>query len=271
MPDEFKSAGPLRRPSEPSLPVEAAGPKQRDIDIKNLRFYADMFRQHEWSTVVIHWGVFEQTLREIADRIAAVPALSADTPTTRNSEALASFTTYCRANPDHRFWQALRNWSKFDSIIGENSARGNETRSIDTFHLEGLDGVDVQPPADTRDPTVKESLTVQTGPSEPTCFTAELCEVCGGQGRVCADCTDTVNCGRTLAEARTKPCPKCRPAEPVREWTLLVKFDRAYKTPMKEQEARQWVDSFPHAYGLAWRFAAGPWQDADTSATQEPK
>ena len=43
---------------------------QRLIDIKNLRFYAEMFRQHEWSTVVIHWGVFEQTLKEIADRIA---------------------------------------------------------------------------------------------------------------------------------------------------------------------------------------------------------
>lgn len=42
---------------------------QRDIDVSNLRFYSEMFRQHEWSTCVIHWGVFEQTLKEIADRI----------------------------------------------------------------------------------------------------------------------------------------------------------------------------------------------------------
>jgi hypothetical protein len=46
-----------------------AADKQRQIDISNLRFYAEMFKQHQWSTVAIHWGVFEQTLREIADRI----------------------------------------------------------------------------------------------------------------------------------------------------------------------------------------------------------
>jgi len=42
---------------------------QHEIDIKNLRFYAEMFRQHEWGTVVIHWSVFEQTLKEIASRM----------------------------------------------------------------------------------------------------------------------------------------------------------------------------------------------------------
>jgi len=30
---------------------------------------------------------------------------------TRNSKALESFTAYCVANPDQRFWQALTNWS----------------------------------------------------------------------------------------------------------------------------------------------------------------
>ncbi len=43
--------------------------KQRQIDVKNLRFYAEMFEQHQWSTIVIHWGVFKQTLNEIADRL----------------------------------------------------------------------------------------------------------------------------------------------------------------------------------------------------------
>lgn len=32
-------------------------------------FYAERFKQHEWGTVVIHWSVFEATLREIASRI----------------------------------------------------------------------------------------------------------------------------------------------------------------------------------------------------------
>jgi len=44
---------------------------QAEIDVSNLRFYAEMFKQHEWSTIVIHWGVFEQTLREIAERLEA--------------------------------------------------------------------------------------------------------------------------------------------------------------------------------------------------------
>ena len=49
--------------------------RQRELDIKHLRFYADMFREHGWSTVVIHQSVFEHTLREIADRIEAAPVL----------------------------------------------------------------------------------------------------------------------------------------------------------------------------------------------------
>ena len=32
------------------------------IDIENLEFYTEMFRRDEWSTDVINWGVFEQTL-----------------------------------------------------------------------------------------------------------------------------------------------------------------------------------------------------------------
>ncbi len=35
---------------------------------------------------------------------------------TRNSAALASFVAYCEANPEQRFWQALRNWSGHDYV-----------------------------------------------------------------------------------------------------------------------------------------------------------
>lgn len=40
--------------------------------------------------------------------------------TTRNSEVLASFVAYCKANPELRFWQALLNWSNLGFIIHSN-------------------------------------------------------------------------------------------------------------------------------------------------------
>ncbi len=58
-------------------------------------------------------------------------------PRTRNSEALNSFVAYCRAHPTWRFWQALRNWSSFGFILGADTRDGG---TIDTFHMEGLDG-----------------------------------------------------------------------------------------------------------------------------------
>lgn len=30
----------------------------------------------------------------------------------KNQKLLESFTAYCKANPEERFWQALRNWWK---------------------------------------------------------------------------------------------------------------------------------------------------------------
>ncbi len=51
---------------------ESPKKKQRAIDISNLRFYGSLFRKHKWDTDVIGWGVFEVTLNEIADRLAAV-------------------------------------------------------------------------------------------------------------------------------------------------------------------------------------------------------
>jgi hypothetical protein len=58
---------------------------------------------------------------------------------TRNSEALQSFVQYCEEHPEQRFWQALRNWSKWRYIVGTN-IRGDESQAVDTFYLEGLDG-----------------------------------------------------------------------------------------------------------------------------------
>jgi hypothetical protein len=51
---------------------------------------------------------------------------------TRNSEVLKSFTEYCLAHPDDRFWQALRNWSTFPFIFA-----GDPDDNHDTFYWEG--------------------------------------------------------------------------------------------------------------------------------------
>ena len=59
---------------------------------------------------------------------------------TRNSEALASFTEYCQANPRHRFWQALRNWSEYPFILGSHATPPFPEGMKDTFFLEGMDG-----------------------------------------------------------------------------------------------------------------------------------
>jgi len=59
---------------------------------------------------------------------------------TRNSEVLASFVAYCRAYPELRFWQALRNWSGYNFVLVSNR-HPNDTdgpaRILDSFHFEG--------------------------------------------------------------------------------------------------------------------------------------
>ncbi len=60
---------------------------------------------------------------------------------TRNSKVLADFTAYCRAHPEERFWQALRNWAGFPFIHASkyNVVEGT-TILHDTFYWEGRNG-----------------------------------------------------------------------------------------------------------------------------------
>lgn len=66
----------------------------------------------------------------------------------RSQEALDSFVAYCNANPEQRFWQALRNWSRFDFILGFNGDIFDLMDAYsgfpvtDTFHIEGLGATD---------------------------------------------------------------------------------------------------------------------------------
>lgn len=69
-----------------------------------------------------------------------------------NHDALESFIEYCESHPHERFWQALRNWSKFSFIIGSdhgphmyvfNDAGQRDAYyegMQDTFYLKGMEG-----------------------------------------------------------------------------------------------------------------------------------
>ena len=64
----------------------------------------------------------------------------------RNEKMLESFTAYCKACPDQRFWQALRNWCGWPFIYVSSSApeqflpgvrtRSNYPTLKDTFYWE---------------------------------------------------------------------------------------------------------------------------------------
>lgn len=63
---------------------------------------------------------------------------------TRNSKVLKDFAKYCEEHPEHRFWQALRNWSGYSFILVSNIPPGMPSGTIaelpqqaDTFYWEG--------------------------------------------------------------------------------------------------------------------------------------
>jgi hypothetical protein len=59
-----------------------------------------------------------------------------------NQKQLESFTAYCKANPNERFWQALRNWSEascimYRSLESVDDKTGNLTfKDEDSFYWE---------------------------------------------------------------------------------------------------------------------------------------
>lgn len=75
--------------------------------------------------------------RDALDKIAALSAALQTEAECRNSIALNSFTEYCRSHPFERFWQALRNWSKWSFILASTTRTG---AALDTFNIEGLNG-----------------------------------------------------------------------------------------------------------------------------------
>jgi len=70
------------------------------------------------------------------------PLIPIKTSKMKSHKLLSSFIEYCLDNPNQRFWQALRNWSSYNTIFGYKS---NEllcpTQLMknleDTFYREG--------------------------------------------------------------------------------------------------------------------------------------
>jgi hypothetical protein len=58
----------------------------------------------------------------------------------RSRDLLEDFIGYCEANPDLRFWQALRNWSGHAFILCSNSAEAKR-HANDTFYWDARDGL----------------------------------------------------------------------------------------------------------------------------------
>lgn len=52
---------------------------------------------------------------------------------TRNSAITLDFLKYAMTHPDERFWQALRNWSRYIFVAVSN----NDAQYQDTFYWEG--------------------------------------------------------------------------------------------------------------------------------------
>lgn len=55
----------------------------------------------------------------------------------KNVEAVRGFTEFCKAHPDYRFWQSLRNWSGARFIFARTYGDCVGGNLIDTFYLEG--------------------------------------------------------------------------------------------------------------------------------------
>lgn len=63
----------------------------------------------------------------------------------KSKSLLESFAAFCRANPEQRFWQALRNWSghAFIFVASDYPRTAQEAYwdGKDTFYWEEMNGV----------------------------------------------------------------------------------------------------------------------------------
>lgn len=117
----------------------------------------------------------------------------------------------------------------------------------------------VQPPADTREPAeppnalqriysiATRELAGPRNPAESYTDTGTLTAIC------------------TLIESG-------KPAEPAREWQLVPVNPNHYAGLVtSEERADYYMNEWPGTWKKQWRYPAGPWRDADTSAAEGTK
>ena len=56
----------------------------------------------------------------------------------RSEKTKKAFIKYLKENPDERFWQAVRNFSKYDFIVGVNRPIDEPDEVTDLFYQEEL-------------------------------------------------------------------------------------------------------------------------------------
>lgn len=53
----------------------------------------------------------------------------------KNEKLLKSFTSYCYKHKEERFWQALRNWAKFNFLMAYWTTKEGIDEEGDTFYF----------------------------------------------------------------------------------------------------------------------------------------
>lgn len=81
-------------------------------------------------------GVPLALISHLSGLLAETSAQSEDARMSKNQILLGSFTAYCKAHPDERFWQALRNWCGWGFILVARNLRAVTDDTADTFYWE---------------------------------------------------------------------------------------------------------------------------------------
>jgi hypothetical protein len=151
---------------------------------KNLRFYAGLFREKKWETDVLHWSVFESTLKEVAAFLESVSTTGDIAGAGNAAPASTGLSRTGDAPPPVKPWSAyMREYG-----AEEYAAQGYDTGDAPPPELhDDAEGIDVAP--ERSHGTIRVTLT-----PEPKC------PRCNGRSVLWIDDAFV-------------PCPKCSPQD----------------------------------------------------------
>lgn len=98
--------------------------EQQNLDIKNLRFYVELFHKNGWETDVLHNSVFKATLAEIANRITESQEDAADL---RAKRAAAERSLKFRVGREDEVFEALAKYGERDETPSDSTWHGMVT------------------------------------------------------------------------------------------------------------------------------------------------